>query len=331
MDMKRAFYSSVLVLDEFDDKVAKEIAYLSDLFESEVEEFEQVLIWNGKNSVQKQNLEKLVSSGQVKNLKLIVLLSKVDPDIAATAGMELALGDYVLVSQAAELSQSGILSAIKLSDNGHDAVVAGYPARTYSLAYRFFRSVFLVTYRMFSGLDVSSDIGQTRLLSKRLINFILSQNAPHVAYRSLSTIRGFDVIHEIIQTEKLAHRKTNLFASIKRGFRVLFTTSIWPLRSAGIILVISSLFSVGYSVFVLTVAATDNLIERGWASLSLQISASFFLTSVVLLLITEHLVQNSKSASGSVRYYITEVLVSPTTSLLSRLNIRTTSEPFTHD
>jgi hypothetical protein len=114
--------------------------------------------------------------------------------------------------------------------------------------------------------------------------------------------------------------ETDLAKSVSRGFAILFLTSTWPLRTAGLMLFGIATFSLIYSFYVLFVSASTSA-ERGWASISIQLAISFFVFSIVVYLIIEYLVQQNRRSEKSSKYYVTEVTTSPIQVALSRLNL----------
>lgn len=79
--------------------------------------------------------------------------------------------------------------------------------------------------------------------------------------------------------------------------------------------------SLAYSFFVLAVFLTGQTVEAGWTSTSLQISGMFFLTSLVLVVMSEALLLNLSVASQDPIAFPAEEFVSSEFGQLSRLNV----------
>ncbi|GIV84510.1 MAG: hypothetical protein KatS3mg052_1517 [Candidatus Roseilinea sp.] len=58
-------------------------------------------------------------------------------------------------------------------------------------AYRIASSIFNLLYRLFNGVDLSKEAPSYRLLSRRVVNFILRHPQPVISYRYLPATSGF--------------------------------------------------------------------------------------------------------------------------------------------
>ena len=84
---------------------------------------------------------------------------------------------------------------------------------------------------------------------------------------------------------------------------------------------IGAISSLAYSVYVLVISITNNNVAEGWASLSLQFSASFFLMSCVLLILGEYILHMSRLSNEGPEYFIAREFGSKISDKKDILNI----------
>ena len=107
-------------------------------------------------------------------------------------GLENALGDFVAVIDPLTNDIGFVPEMLDKAMGGADVVFAiNDQAPRQSLAYRAANSVFQYAYKWFNGIHLAREAPQYRILSKRVINFILQHPQPAMTYRHLPATAGF--------------------------------------------------------------------------------------------------------------------------------------------
>ncbi|MFM0145470.1 glycosyltransferase [Paraburkholderia sp. RL18-085-BIA-A] len=132
-----------------------------------------------------------LESGQP-NLQIYVLTKEVDADTALWVGLENALGDYVVALDPLLDDISLLESMLEKATSGVDIVLAYNRQRpAQSTMYNLAQTAFDLLYRSSSGMKFAHEAPRYRLVSKRIVNFILQHPQPAIAYRHLPLTGGF--------------------------------------------------------------------------------------------------------------------------------------------
>lgn len=262
---------------------------------------------------------------QARNIQLYTLAQRRGENIAVTAGLDHAIGDLIVVIDL-KIDPPELIPA--MVDRAVDGVeiVYGLPrervkaADTYSRLFGWL----IHTVSWINQVDVPHAISGYRLFSRTVLNFMLEETDRHRTLLLLPAISGYP--HATIEYDRLISqndrpraRKRQIF---NRVLDLVFSTSARPL------LRVSTLMSLGisgisllYAVGVIGIAIFKDNLAPGWVSLSLQISGLFFLTCLVLALLSEYLLQILEATKRGPRYHIAHQAHSSTLSLASPLNV----------
>lgn len=287
-----------------------------------VRDYELVIVDNASSDSSVACLKQLTGEGGEPNLQVYALTKEVDSDTACWVGLENALGDAVAVFDP-DTDDVAILSQMLEHLQGDaDVVFANNRQRPrQTLSYRVSSRAFNAVYKAFSGVHLADEAPQYRLLSKRVVNFILQHPQPALAYRHLPATGGFARVNLSYRSAPRAARPKHLGESFDRGMRLLVSTTRTPMR-----LVTSlSLFGAGanllYSAYVVAVAIFKADVAPGWVSLSLQQSGMFFLISAVLLVLGEYILHMSSLTGEGPQYHVAQEFTSARITRKERLNI----------
>jgi hypothetical protein len=267
-------------------------------------------------------LKKLSGEGGLSNLQVYALTKEVDTDTASWAGLENALGDFVVVIDPWAEDICFLPEMLDKAIKGADVVFANNAQKsTQSLAYRGAYLAFNSIYKWFNGIHLAKEAPQYRVLSKRVVNFILQHPQPAMTYRHLPATGGFARINlNYSSTPKFTHTK-RLGEGIDRGMRLLVSTSRAPMRLVSSLSVFGALANLLYSIYVIIIAIIKPDIAPGWASLSLQQSGMFFLISLVLFILGEYIIYMATLSNEGPLYHVGQEFTSSRMTRLEKLNI----------
>jgi glycosyltransferase involved in cell wall biosynthesis len=320
------FLSVVYVVRNQGHQLEGIIRNASEHLASLVTDYELIIVDNASDDESISTLKSLTGPSGYPNLQVYALTKEVDGDTASWVGLENALGDFVAVIDPIIDDICFLPDMLEKAVTGADVVFANNlqkPGQT--IAYRAAYGIFNVLYKFFNGIHLTKEAPQYRLLSKRVVNFILQHPQPAVTYRHLPATGGFSRINMEYSAKPLANSRKKLGESIDRGGRLLVSTTQAPMR-----LVTSlSLFGAGanllYSAYVVAIAIFKTDVAPGWVSISLQQSGMFFLISLVLLVLGEYILHMARLSNEGPLYHVGQEFTSARMTRREKLNIEEAS------
>ena len=190
------FLSCIICTKNNEDGLRKKLENISNILKTLVEDYELVIVDNVSIDGTVPLLKELTSPKGLPNLQVYTLTKEVDLDTAAWAGIENALGDFVVTFNPSIDDLTVLPKMIEKVLSGSEVVFAHNritPKKSigFSMAY----SLFNLIYKFFSGIQLSKETPQYRILSKRVISFILQHNQPAITYPFLPGRTGFKKSH----------------------------------------------------------------------------------------------------------------------------------------
>lgn len=291
-----------------------------------VSDYELVVVDNASSDNSVAVLKELTTAEGLPNLQVYALTKEVDADTAAWVGLENALGDFVAVYDPISDDLTVLPEMLDKAVSGSDVVFANNnikPKQTfgYSLA----NSLFNFMYKKFNGVNLAKDAPQYRVLSKRMINFILQHNQPAVSYRHMPATAGFVKSYVEYETSPKKPSTKKLGESIEKGVRLMVSTTRAPMRLVTFFSIFGAAANFIYSLYVVLVALFVENVAPGWVSMSLQMSGMFFLISLVLLVLGEYILHMASLTNEGPQYHVGQEFTSVKMTRLTKLNLEEAS------
>ncbi|VWC05395.1 glycosyl transferase [Burkholderia lata] len=287
-----------------------------------VSDHELIIVDNASEDDSVSILKKLTARDGLPNLQIYALTKEVDADTAAWAGFENALGDFIAVIDPLTDDIAFLPNMLDKAVTGADVVFASNcrkPAQ--SLAYRTAATAFNFLFKSFNAIHLVNEAPRYRVLSRRVINFILRHPQPAVTYRHLPATGGFARVNLTYTAEPLASNTKKLGDSIDRGMRLLVSTTRAPMRLVTSLSIFGAAANLLYSIYVVAVGIFKTHVEPGWISLSLQQSGMFFLISLVLLLLGEYILNMASLSNEGPPYHVGQEFTSARMTHREKLNV----------
>lgn len=294
----------------------------SDRLSSLVSDYELLIVDNASDDDSIAVLRRLTGEAGLPNLQVYALTKEVDADTAAWVGLENALGDFVAVIDPLRDDLTFLPSLLERALTGSDVVFARNTRQNpQGVAYRVANAVFNRLYRWFNGIDLAREAPQYRVLSKRVVNFLLQHTQPALTYRHLPASGGFARSNLEYATEMPPGPRKRLGDSIDRGMRLLVSTTRAPMRLVTTLSLFGAFANVVYSVYVVAVGFLKEDVAPGWISLSLQQSGMFLLISLVLLVLGEYILHMASLSNEGPLYHVGQEFTSARITRREKLNV----------
>ncbi|UUZ73819.1 glycosyltransferase [Polaromonas sp. P1(28)-8] len=325
------FLSVVFVVHNQSAHTEKILTDAASCIASLVSDYELIIVDNASDDDSVSVLKTLTGENGLANLQIYALTKEVDADTASWVGLENALGDFVAVIDPLADDIEFLPDMLDKAVSGADVVFANNQKKTaQSFAYRVSYAVFNGLYKRFSGIHLAKEAPQYRVLSKRVVNFILQHPQPAMTYRHLPATGGFARINlNYSAVPKLSHTK-RLGESIDRGMRLLVSTTRAPMRLVTSLSLFGAVANLVYSAYVVAVGFLKTDVAPGWISLSLQQSGMFFLISLVLLVLGEYILHMVSLSNEGPLYHVGQEFTSARMARREKLNIEEVAAKPTH-
>ena len=316
------FLSIVFVVRNQSAHTQKLLSDAASCIASLVSDYEIIIVDNASDDDNISVLKTLTGENGHPNLQIYALTKEVDADTASWVGLENALGDFVAVIDPLTDDVGFLPEMLDKAVSGADVVFANNQQKApQSLAYRVSYAVFNGLYKRFNGIHLAREAPQYRVLSKRVVNFILQHPQPAMTYRHLPATGGFSRVNlNYSAAPKLTHTK-RLGESIDRGMRLLVSTTRAPMRLVTSLSLFGAVANLVYSVYVVAVGFLKTDVAPGWISLSLQQSGMFFLISLVLLVLGEYILHMVSLSNEGPLYHVGQEFTSARMTRREKLNI----------
>jgi len=329
MEQFPIFLSVVIVECNESHGIEKIICSVASCITTLVSDYEIIVVDNSSEDDTINVLKQLTGENGLPNLQVYALTKRVDTDTASWVGLENALGDFVAVIDPHTDDIAFLPEMLAQTVIGADVVFASNEQKQKSnLPYKIARFAFNLLYEKFNGIHLATEAPQYRILSKRVVNFILQHSQPAVTYRHLPATGGFARVNLSYSATPQINRPKKLGESIDLGARLLVSTTRAPMRLVTSLSLFGAITNLLYSIYVVVIGLTKADVAPGWISLSLQQSGMFFLISVVLLVLGEYILQMASLSNEGPLYHVAQEFTSAKMTRRNKLNIEEVKSSF---
>jgi dolichol-phosphate mannosyltransferase len=262
------------------------IQQTSDVLAKHYSNYEIIFIDDNSSQKNSETLKKLLQS--VECIRVLKIAKCESFDIAATAGLDSAIGDYAVIMDSAMDSPRLIPQLVELSASGSGIAVGinKVPLQKSILA-NTLSKVFHWYFEKYVGVNLIPGSTHFRALSRRVVNAIIEIKGKYRKIRYLSTASGFESAQMPYVPNKV-HRLTfwNLFSE---SAEMLIANSAHPMRVLSILGLLASSLNLVYILYVIITYVIKKDVAPGWTTLSLQAGGMFFLLFALLAMMGEYL------------------------------------------
>jgi len=295
-----------------------------------VSDYEIIIVDNASDDNSLFCLKALMGEDGLPNLQVYALTKEVDADTVAWVGVENALGDFVAIIDPLNDDIGFLPTMLDKALSGVDVIFANNEQKSaQGVIYQVAFLIFNILYKCFNGFDLTKEAPQYRILSKRVINFILQHQQPAATYRHIPATGGFAKVNLSYSSAPKVFQNKRLGDSINRGMRLLVSTTHGPMRLVTSLSLFGAVANLVYSIYVVAVAFLKVDVAAGWVSLSLQQSGMFFLVSLVLMVLGEYILNMVSLQNEGPAYHVGQEFTSTRILRQEKLNIEEV-RPLTH-
>lgn len=284
---EKNFASAIIYVHNAEDRVENFLKAIIKVMEDNFEHSEIICV----NDFSIDNsLEKIKSASEIASLTSIsvVNLSHFHGlELAMSAGMDLAIGDFVFEfdNTILNFNPEEVMKVYFRSLTGYDIVTAS-PDKTEAISSKLFYKVF----KAFSDTHYEMSTESFRVLSRRVINRIADMNR-NIPYRKViyanSGLKIDNIKYRIVSNNYSTEDRINNYRiSLAVESLILFTDFGYRLSSImTVMMMIVSALTVAYSIIIYLTAKPI----EGWTTTIIFLSVSFFALFAVLTIIIKYL------------------------------------------
>lgn len=246
-------------------------------------------------------------------LRLIQLSRPFGADVAVTAGLDAAIGDYAVVMRPRSDPPAAIPAMVALAAAGHGLVVGISPrdAGRGPLVALGRRAFFWLIRRLMPQAPPFDATGFCAL-SRPAINAVTRVKSKHRHLGFLSCALGFDAAtFPYAQIARGPRAKLRpLREAVDEAVAGLVTHSVFPLRMASQVGAFAAGLNLLYVAYILVVNLVKQRVAEGWTTASIQQSCMFFLLFVHLTILSEYIAHILREAQDRPLYHVADEKVS---------------------
>ncbi len=316
------FLTVVLVVRNQSAELAPMLQDVAAELTSLVSDYELVVVDNASEDDSVAVLKSLTGEQGQPNMQVYALTKEVDTDTGTWVGLENALGDFIAVIDPMADDIHFLPQMLDKAVSGAEVVFANNAQKSpQSLVYRSASAVFNLLYKRINDVNLTKEAPHYRVLSKRMVNFILQHPQPAVSYRHLPASGGFARVNLDYSAVPQKKHPEQLMESIDKGMRLLVSTTRAPMRLVSALSMFGAAANLVYSCYVVAVGLFKSDVAPGWVSLSLQQSGMFLLISLVLMVLGEYIVNMARLSNEGPLYHVGQEFTSERMTRREKLNI----------
>lgn len=240
-------------------------------------------------------------------VRYVRLARQCGEEVATTAGLEASVGDHVVVLRA-RLDPSEEIPALVAEVVRHGGSVLGTTAQPprRGLVFRLFRGLFYRVLALFLRARVPPDSTGFCALSRAAVNTVLRTRTKRRHLRLLACTIGYPVTCHRYQLRPGAPDRDprSLAEAFREALGLLVTSSKTPLRLVSSLGILAGSLNLLYVLYVIGIYLFKKEVAPGWVTLSLQISAMFFFVFLILVSLSEYVVQILEASQDNPLYNV---------------------------
>lgn len=241
-------------------------------------------------------------------LRLIRLTRRFGTEVAVTAGLDAAIGDYVVVMRPMSDPPVEIPAMVRVAESDGNGVVLGISEREpgRGLLTSAGRHAFYFLVRRLLRHAPPQNATGFCVLSRTAVNAItrIKSQYRHLGFLSC-TVGHAATLYEYRQIARSSKRDLRpLREAVDEAIAVLITQSLFPLRAVSYLGAFAGLLNLVYVLYIILVNVVKRQVAEGWTTLSLQISFMFLCVFLNLMIISEYIARMMQETQDRPLYHV---------------------------
>lgn len=277
-------FVSVVSLIENDASLETYLQGLHEHLDANFEDFEILLIDQGLDTAVMTKLEELLTV--VPSVRYLKLTSRVHDDVALAAGLENAIGDFVVLHSISRDPIDCVRDLVGKSLHGFDIVI-GLSEQKKTIGYRIVRPLMQWLLKGI-GYNLPRNATSLRCLSRRAVNAVTQTGRFHHQFYVRINNTGYPyTVYSYRQNRNVAKR--TLANGLSEGLHLMVFNSTKPLRWISGLGVLGSLMAFSFSLYSLVIHYFKETVIEGWTTMVLFTSLLFMIMFIILAFLGEYL------------------------------------------
>ena len=277
---------------------------MSEVLRANFDHHEIILVDDGSTDGTAERAEEALT--RVDHLRLVRLSRRFGLDAAVSAGLELAIGDWVVVMDPNTDPPNLIPQLVDRARERADMIYGVGEKAPEPFHVRVATNLFYWYAHRVMHLPLQRNATHLRVLGRQAVNAILKIQKRELYMRVLSMYIGF-------RSEPFPYKPIDRGGTTRRrsfgemvNLAIAITTenSSHPLRVLSLLALTGSVLNVIYATYVILIYLFKSEVAEGWVTLSLQSALQFFLISLVLTALCEYTGRIFSRIAGRPSFYI---------------------------
>ncbi|KQA14262.1 glycosyltransferase [Vibrio cholerae] len=279
------FITIIVIVENNSQHLNSYLEKISSYVEPRFSDYEIVVIdQNSQDNTEKVMDKALIS---IQSVRYIKLAQKVPNDVALAAGIENAIGDFVININPDRDPLSLINDCVELSKTGYDIVV-GTSKNVNSFFYKIVRKASNCVINTI-GYTLPENSTGTFCLSRRAVNAITESGRFYCKLHMRMANIGYPIVALPYEFSTKSRFKKNLVKGISETLHHMIFNSTKPLRWMSFVGIAGSSVAMLFSIYSIVINFVNDKVAEGWTTTILFMSFLFMLQFLMLSFFGEYL------------------------------------------
>lgn len=327
MIKSESFVSVVVVVPEHIEDIYVPLQQLSLTLDENYTDYETVIIAPGLHCTNALAEDRILKN--INCVRIIQLSSPVYHDVALAAGLENAIGDFVVLWNPTADPVDIVPSLVEQCRSGIDVVI-GVTNKPRSFRYRFIRRLMNTALRTID-YDIPSNSTALRCLSRRAVNAVTRTGRFHHQFYLRIQKTGYPA-GAFNYTPIQENEGAGFIESFRRLLRLMVFNSARPLRWMSMLGFCGSVAGFLFACYSVLVHLVSGHVVEGWTTIVLFMSLMFIVQFVMMAFFGEYLGRLLNESSAQAEYAVVYERNSDVMVNTDRVNVLNTSltEEYNH-
>lgn len=282
-----SFVSVVLNTHNLSDQLMVKLRQIQEILDIHYSDYEILIVSKGpyRDVPIKSAVDQLLKT--IPSVRFLQLSGCVHDDVVWAAGLENAIGDFVVLYDYFTDPLDVIPRAVEKCKAGYDVVV-GVSKQPLPYAYRLLRDT---ACRILKAIDYHIPKNSTglRCLSRRAVNAVTDTGRFHHQFYLRIQKTGYPASELVYTPVSESQVKKSIVHGFRNLVRLMVFNSSRPLRWMSIVGTIGSLSALLFAIYSIVVNLLNGHVVEGWTTTILFMSVLFMLQFIMLAFFGEYL------------------------------------------